>query len=352
MNPRTILGSLLLGCVAACASAPPAPTAVAPLCPASAAPLPVASSAPPPAPGRVVDDVAKDLVVGYNARDAKRSFDLMNAEMQTALPFDKEASWIDGMLSKGALRDPKRVGGDGTTHGIYEVKAERGAFRVEIHIDAQGKIAGLHVKELKADPPVVQSTLAWSLPFKGEWIVRWGGDNAAVNAHVANPSQRRAADVEKVDSEGKDRKGDGTKNSDFFCFGAPVLAAADGTVVSAVDGVPDNEPGQMNPYFAPGNAVILAHEGGIHSMYGHLQQHSLKVKEGAKIKRGTVLGLCGNSGNSSQPHLHFQLQDGPRMESSWGVEPVFSEVRLTRDGKTSKATAYTFLKNDRIEPPR
>ena len=350
VKPSIVLRTLLLG-VAACASRPP--SAVAPLpCDAGPPPVAPASAATASTRARSVDDVATELVAGYNARDAKRSFALMNSDMQAALPFDKEPAWIDGMLSKGPLLQPKRTGGDGAAHGVYEVRAERGAFRVELHIDGEGKIAALHVKEIEQEPPVVRTTLALSLPFKGEWLVFWGGDTASVNAHVGSPSQRRAADILKVDSEGKDRKGDGKKNSDFLCFGADILAAADGTVIRAVDGIADNEPGQLNTYFVPGNSVILAHEGGVHSVYGHLKAHSVKVREGTRLKRGTALGQCGNSGNSSQPHLHFQLQDGPRMEASWGVEAVFPEVRLTRDGKTSKATMYTFLKNDRIEPPR
>jgi hypothetical protein len=354
VNPRTFLGTLLVGSAllgAACASAPPAaPTP--PVCPPPASAVPVASSTPPPARVVSVDDVSKELVAAYNARDPKRSFALMNGPMQAALPFDKEPAWIDNMMSKGSLLATRRVGGDGAKHGVYEVKAERGAFRVELNLDAEGKISGLQVKELKVEPGVAQSTLPISLPFKNEWLVFWGGDTPALNQHVGNPSQRRAADLVKVDPEGKDRKGDGKKNSDYFCFGAEILAVADGTVFMATDGLPDNEPGSMNPYAATGNTVVLVHEGGMHSLYAHLQNHSVKVKEGAKVKRGAVLGLCGNSGQSSQPHLHFHLQDGPRMESSWGIEPVFAEVRLTREGRTTKGTAYTFLKNDRIEPPR
>ena len=352
-SPRTPLGTLvvLAALGSACASAPPA-VAPPPVCAPAASAEP--RLAPVAAPVRAVsiDDVSKELVAAYNARDPNRSFALMGAPMRAALPLDKEPAWIENMLSKGPLLAMKRVGGEGSQHAVYEVQAERGIFRVEIHLDAEGKIDGLQVKELKVDPVVAQSTLPISLPFKGEWLALWGGDTPAMNRHLADPSQRRAADLVKVDAEGKDRKGDGKKNSDYFCFGAEILAVADGTVLTASDGVADSEPGQMNPYAATGNTVILAHEGGIHSLYAHLQKHSVKVKEGAKVKRGTVLGLCGSSGQSTQPHLHFQLQDGPRMESSWGVEAVFPEVRLTRDGRTSKAKAYSFLKNDRIEPPR
>lgn len=67
-----------------------------------------------------------------------------------------------------------------------------------------------------------------------------------------------------------------------------------------------------------------------------------------KVKRGAVLGSCGNSGNSSEPHLHFQLQDGPLFEKSWGIEPIFQDVPVSRDGKSEVMKEYTWLKGDRV----
>ncbi|MDB4943966.1 MAG: Peptidase, family, partial [Labilithrix sp.] len=328
------------------------PPCATPAATAAASASAKAADAGAPAAGVTAEERMKELVDAYNARDPKRSFSLMNVEMQAAFPFDKEAAWIDTMLSQGPLLAFKRIGGESPQQGIFELKAEHGLFRAVLTVDAAGKIAGLGVKELKVEPPVAKSTLAAGLPFKGEWLVFWGGPTPGQNHHVGNPSQRRAADLVKVDNEGKDHTGTGKKNTDYLAFGAEILAVADGTVVAVVDGVHDNEPGVMNPYAAFGNMVIVQHEGGAHSVYGHLKNHSPKVKEGAKVKKGAVLGLCGSSGNASQPHLHFQLQDGPTVEASWGIEPVFPELRLTRDGKTSNAKDYTFLKGDRIEAPR
>ncbi|MCK6533151.1 MAG: M23 family metallopeptidase [Polyangiaceae bacterium] len=66
------------------------------------------------------------------------------------------------------------------------------------------------------------------------------------------------------------------------------------------------------------------------------------------MKRGAVLGSCGNSGNSSEPHLHFQLQVGPLFEKSWGIEPIFQDVPVSRDGKSEVMKEYTWLKGDRV----
>ena len=334
----------------ACASAPP------PAPPAKPCPTVVVADAGAPdaalaAPKVPADQVLRELIAAYNTKDPKRSFALMSPAMQTLSPLDKEPAWIEQMLSHGELLAIMRVAGD-DRHGIFDIRAERGLYRAEVSVDNDGKIIGLNVKELKVEPPVVKSTLPLALPFKGQWLVFWGGDAPAVNQHIGNPSQRRAADLLKVDPEGKDHSGDGKKNTDFFAFGADILAVADGTVVSVIDGVPDNEPGALNPYAATGNSVTIEHEGKVFSTYAHLKDHSAKVREGAKVKKGTVLGACGNSGQTSQPHLHFQLQDSASMAASWGVEAVFAELVLTRDGKTSKSKDYTFLKGDRIEAPK
>ncbi|MBC7061441.1 M23 family metallopeptidase, partial [Salmonella enterica subsp. enterica serovar Enteritidis] len=97
--------------------------------------------------------------------------------------------------------------------------------------------------------------------------------------------------------------------------------------------------------------VILQHADNVYSAYAHLQPGKLRVRTGAKVKKGAVLGLCGNTGNSSEPHLHFQLQDGPRLESSWGIEPVFKDVAIVRDGKPMKVAEYTWLKGDLVGEP-
>ena len=199
-----------------------------------------------------------------------------------------------------------------------------------------------------AEPPTRRSDVPLGLPFRGEWSVAWGGDTYGVNRHARNRDQRRAADLDRLGAEGKTHRGDGATNIDYYAYGEEILAVADGTVVTAVDGVPENVPGSENPYIAPGNFVVVRHRDDLFSVYGHLQPGSIRVKAGGSVMRGTTLGLCGNSGNSSEPHLHFQLQDGPLIEKSWGVTPFFANVSLVRDGKTTSPSEYTFLKGDRI----
>jgi hypothetical protein len=122
--------------------------------------------------------------------------------------------------------------------------------------------------------------------------------------------------------------GDSLGESGHPSYGAPILAVADGTVVSVLDGVPDNVPDDIFAAIpitlenAFGNRVTLDLGGGSYATYGHLKT-GLRVKAGDKVRAGQVLGLIGNSGNSSGPHLHFQVTDGPDPLDSEGIPFVF-----------------------------
>lgn len=145
------------------------------------------------------------------------------------------------------------------------------------------------------------------LPFDGRWDVFWGGRTVDVNYHTAYPDQRFAYDLLIIE-DGSSYTGEGTANEDYHCFGVPILAPGAGTVVAAGDGVPDNVPGVMNPSQPLGNHVILDHGQGEFSVMAHFKLGTLQVAVGDVVAAGQQLGLCGNSGNSSEAHLHYHLQ--------------------------------------------
>lgn len=303
-----------------------------------------------------IDDVAGALITKINARDAEGSVALFAPSMRAAFSVESQREFIAQVLdTRGKLGAIKRtsIESDGRA-AVYVVAGERGDVVLDLNIDEENRITGFSIKNAataaSASPPVAKSSVPLGLPFKGEWFVFWGGDTKDVNHHVPFPDQRRAADLSKVDASGKTHKGDGKRNEDYFVYGQDVLAVADGVVTMVVDGIPDNDPGSRDREFVPGNTIIMKHRDDLFSAYGHLQPGKQRVRVGDEIKRGDVLGIAGNSGNSSEPHLHFQLQDAPRFEASWGVEAIFSNVNVVRDGKASKMASYTFLKGDRISP--
>ncbi len=92
---------------------------------------------------------------------------------------------------------------------------------------------------------------------------------------------------------------------------------------AAGDGHDDNVPGKMDPGHPLGNHVILDHGNGEYSFLAHLQKGSVAVEVGDEVEVGTFLGLCGNSGNTSEPHIHYHLQDTPTFGKGRGMPAQF-----------------------------
>jgi murein DD-endopeptidase MepM/ murein hydrolase activator NlpD len=187
-----------------------------------------------------------------------------------------------------------------------------------------------------------------SLPFKGRWLAVWGGDTKELNQHHDVPNQRFAFDFLGVDDSGKTRKGQAHINEDYFAFGREILAPADGTVTDVITGLRDNVPGSMNPYSALGNAVFIQHREHEVSVLAHLKLGSIKVNVGDEVKTDQVIGLCGNSGNSSEPHLHYHLQNTPIMQDATGIKCHFQKVILLHDGKRQPRPEYSPVKGEII----
>jgi murein DD-endopeptidase MepM/ murein hydrolase activator NlpD len=121
----------------------------------------------------------------------------------------------------------------------------------------------------------------------------------------------------QVGKDGKTYGGDPKDNKSYYAFGHDALAVADGVVAAVLDGIPNNVPGidsRAQPITLAnvgGNFVQLDVGGGLYAFYAHLQPGSLRVKVGDKVRRGQVIGLVGNTGNSTEPHLHFHVSNSP-----------------------------------------
>jgi hypothetical protein len=181
-------------------------------------------------------------------------------------------------------------------------------------LDARAQIAGIDLRprgRLPRDPRAGYRLKArLTLPVTGEWWVFWGGPTERQNYHVVAPDQRHAYDL-LVWRSGATHRGMGAMNADYWAWGRPVVAPAAGVVVAAVDGVRDNRPQvEVENRAAPaGNHVILDLGGDEYALLAHLRRGSVRVRVGQRVGRGAPLGVCGNSGNSSEPHLHFHVQD-------------------------------------------
>lgn len=190
--------------------------------------------------------------------------------------------------------------------------------------DGNGTILQFTVQPLPAEAPSkfgdYRMKTACILPFRGRWFVAWGGRTINENQHAVSSAQRYAYDF-LIRKDGKTFTGTGRENSDYYCWEKEVIAPAAGTIVDVVDDVPDNRIGDMPPVH--GNRVVIDHGNSEYSVLAHFKQGSILVKNGDAVRQGQVLGLCGNSGHSSEPHIHFHVQNTPDMEQGEGLPVIF-----------------------------
>ena len=182
------------------------------------------------------------------------------------------------------------------------------------------------------------------MPVKEEWFIFWGGTNELINYHYAYASQRYAYDL-VIMKDGQSYKNTPTHNENYYAFNKEVVAPADGQVVKVVDNIADNVPGEMNESQPVGNYVVIEHQNNEYSMLAHFKQHSIQVKVGENIKQGQVVGLCGNSGNSSEPHIHFQVMDSEDYVNGQSIRIRFEDGTEPIQGDT---VSYMRPRNNKI----
>jgi murein DD-endopeptidase MepM/ murein hydrolase activator NlpD len=199
--------------------------------------------------------------------------------------------------------------------------------------DSTGRVSGLLVrpsagaaqKEYPSKFMDYQTKATLHLPFRGEWTVFWGGRTLDQNYHAFTRDQRFAMDLLIV-KDGRTHDGEGKKCTDYYCYGQPVLAPAAGTVVWAQDSLPDQVPGQRDAANATGNSLILDLGGGEYALIAHLQPGSLRFRMGDHVPADAEIGRCGNSGNTTEPHVHLHLQNGPVPFDADGLPAQFTAV--------------------------
>ncbi len=229
---------------------------------------------------------------------------------------------------------------------VYKSIFEKATMLLNVSIDNEWRITGLSVVPIANNdlPESKRNKIRLVLPFKDEWTVVWGGDTKEQNYHIVSKAQKGAFDFLIKDEAGSTHKTNGLTNEDYYAFGKEITAPCDGEISMAVDGVKDNVPGVMNPVYLLGNSVIIKTADSTYLVFAHFKQHSIAVQQGQKIKKGQRLGLCGNSGNSSEPHLHFHMQDIENMNIATGVKCYFDEIYVNGQIKTD----YSPVQKDKI----
>ncbi len=265
----------------------------------------------------------------FNSGEYEMIFEMFSSDMKSYLTREKTIEFLKGVKkSAGKIQSRKFVKYDKRSFASYKTKFDYVTFEVNISIDDKEKINGLSIKPFSEDrsPNFERNITKMYLPFTGEWTVIWGGDTKEQNHHHLNKAQNFAFDIVITDDVGKSYKTNGKHNEDYYAFGKELLAPCDAEVVMVVDGIKDNIPGNVNPIYVPGNTVVLKTVKNEFIFFAHFKQHSIVVKEGEKVTVGDTLGLCGNSGNSTEAHLHFHVQDVEDMNEAIGVKCYFNSI--------------------------
>jgi hypothetical protein len=155
--------------------------------------------------------------------------------------------------------------------------------------------------------------VALEFPLRdGRFYVASGGSNALVNNHLSAPPRYRGQSLalDIVAFDGLGQRASGVLPADpeaYSIFGMPVFVPCDGAVKHVVDGLPDQSPPASDPERLAGNHVVLEC-GAVEVVLAHLREGSIEVKRGQLVRRGDRLAAVGNSGNTSEPHLHIHAQ--------------------------------------------
>lgn len=190
--------------------------------------------------------------------------------------------------------------------------------------------------------PVTTDAVVIGAPLRGGvWFAANGPSAASGHRRAMIPvygsyyiAQRFAIDWVKVDEQGRTHVGDSLNNKSYYAYGNDALAVADGRVTEVKDSIPENVPGATSRAVpitletVGGNHVIVDLGNGHYAFYAHLQPGSIRVRVGDRVKRGQVLGLVGNSGNSTEPHLHFHLSDASSPLGSEGIPYAFETLYI------------------------
>lgn len=201
-----------------------------------------------------------------------------------------------------------------------------------------------------------------SPPFNGgTWLAGDGPVNdsphrqtiTAIDGHIYS-AERFAIDWIKVGPNGDSTHDGKTRNENWWGYGEPVLAVADGEITEVVDGIPDNTPRNLPPVTLDniaGNHVILQIAPSRFVTYAHLQNGSIKVRLHQRVHRGDVLGLLGNSGNATGPHLHLQVTDRNSVLESQGVPFVFANFTYLGPGSEYELNKHVSVPWEKSIPP-
>jgi len=248
-------------------------------------------------------------------------------------PAQTAVVWIDVAIDKGAAVPTQLVHAVGLSLPEPMVPLFSGTMTETV----------APVKVQTRKPVVVSPPLAGPQWLDGNGCCDIGAHRMALNPINGQlwAAERFAIDYVQLGPDGKLFSGDQAKVESYPYFGADIHAVADGPVVAAVDGLPEQVPGKsptgltLDQY--AGNHIVQDLGDGNYALYAHIKTGAVKVKPGDRLTAGQVIGSVGNTGNTDAPHLHFHVMSTPDPLRSNGLPFVFTSFKL--DSRVANADA-------------
>lgn len=195
-------------------------------------------------------------------------------------------------------------------------------------------------------PVPAADTVVLSSPFRGEWYVAHAGRSALINNHFPLRSQRHAMDIGMPPKGGVEGR-DSLTLKTHPAFGQTLYAPRAGRVVKVVNDRPDVELGETDLDQIVGNYVVIDIGEGRYILMAHLMQKSTLVEPGDEVRSGQAIARCGNSGNTSEPHLHLQVQsDADFWAEDLRTYPIGFHGVIRRGGRTKQVQGAQLRRND------